>query len=132
MHPNKLGLCAGHVPSHEDSLTAMQREIAEELGVNINKSFLKFLTTEKKEKSYPNGLANRIFNDVYYLTTDKKINEFLIQLEELSEIFWVDYQEFKNKCLNNDPEVVFRKTPTDIQTFKLLDQIYSKIIHKEL
>jgi len=129
MHPNKLGLCAGHVPSNEDSITAMQREILEELGIKINPKSLNFLITEKKEQSFSNGLINKIFNDVFYLIVNKKVTDFKIQEEELSEILWIEYPKFKEKILNNDPEIVFRNTPTDLKTLKLLDQIYSKITH---
>lgn len=126
MNPNQIGLCAGHVPENEDSITAMVREISEELGIRIDPKLLIFLVTEKKERSFPNGLINRIFNDVYYLIIDKEISDFTIQEEELSEIFWIDYLEFKKKIINNDPEVGIQN---NTKTFNLLDQIYSKITH---
>jgi len=126
MNPNQIGLCAGHVPENEDSITAMIREISEELGIEVNQKSLNFLIAEKKEKSFPNGLINRIFNDVYYLIIDKEITDFKIQEEELSEIFWIDYMKFKERILNNDPEIGFRSTP---KILNLLDQIYSKIMH---
>lgn len=126
MNPNQIGLCAGHVPANENSITSMVREISEELGISINKESLTFLTTEKKERSFPNGLINRIFNDVYYLKTDKNISEFTIQIEELSEIFWIDYLKFKEKILNNDPEIGLK---TSHKILDLLDQIYSTIKH---
>jgi len=131
MNPNKIALCAGHVPTNEDSITAIIREIKEELGIQVNPHSLQFLITEKEEKSFPNGLINRIFNDVYYLIIDKDISEFTIQTEELSEIFWIDYKKFKEKKLNinPDPDIVVCNTPTDLKTFKLLDKIYSKIKH---
>ncbi len=126
MNPNQIGLCAGHVPENEDSITAMVREISEELGMKVNQKSLNFLITEKKEKSFSNGLINRIFNDVYYLIIDKEISDFKIQEEELSEIYWIDYLKFKEKMLNNDPEIAFRSNP---KILNLLDQIYSKIKH---
>lgn len=126
MNPNQIGLCAGHVPKNEDSITAMIREISEELGIQIEPKSLNFLITEKKEKSFPNGLVNRIFNDVYYLIIDREISKFKIQKEELSEIFWIDYMNLKERIFNNDPEIGFRSTP---KTLNLLDQIYSKIMH---
>ena len=131
MNPNKLALCAGHVSSKENSLTAMIREISEELGIQIKPSSLNFLITEKEEKSFPNGLINRIFNDVYYLIIDKEISDFTIQKDELSEILWIDYQSYKEKKLNinPDPDVVVCNTPTDLKTYKLLDKIYSTIKH---
>lgn len=126
MNPNQIGLCAGHVPANEDSITAMVREISEELGIKVNQKSLNLLVTEKKERSFPNGLINRIFNDVYYLIINKNITEFTIQEEELSEIFWIDYLGFKEKVINNDPEIGIQ---ANTKTFNLLDQIYSKITH---
>lgn len=129
MNPNKLGLCAGHVPSNEDSITAMVREISEEIGIQVTPNDIHFLITEQKDRSFPNGLVNRIFNDVYYLIIDKEINEFTIQEEELSELIWIDFLQFKKMILDSDPNVVIRNTPTDLKTLNLLDQIYSKIKH---
>ncbi|MDD4937667.1 MAG: NUDIX domain-containing protein [Candidatus Shapirobacteria bacterium] len=124
MNPNQIGLCAGHVPENEDSITAMIREISEELGIEVNQKSLNFLITEKKERSFPNSLINRIFNKVYYLKIDKEITDFKIQEEELSEIFWINYLEFKEKIQNKDPEIGIQ---TDFKTLDLLDKIYSKI-----
>ncbi|MPM96168.1 hypothetical protein SDC9_143326 [bioreactor metagenome] len=107
----------------------MIREISEELGINVDQKSLKLLTTEKKERSFPNGLINRIFNDVYYLIIDKEISDFTIQIEELSEIIWIDYLMFKKRVLNEDSELVFKPTPINIKTLNLLDKIYSTIKH---
>jgi isopentenyl-diphosphate delta-isomerase len=129
MDPNKLGLCAGHVPSNEDSITAIIREISEEIGVQVTSGDIHFLVTEKKDRSFPNGLINRIFNDVYYLIIDKKISEFTIQEEELSELIWIDFPQFKKMILDSYPSVVMKNTPVNIKTLNLLNKIYSTIKH---
>jgi isopentenyldiphosphate isomerase len=129
MNPNQIGLCAGHVPANEDSITSMIREISEELGIIVDQKSLNFLITEKKEKFFPNGLINRIFNDVYYLIIDKKISEFTIQEEELSELIWIDFPQFKKMILDSDPSVVMKNTPVNIKTLNLLNKIYSTIKH---
>lgn len=125
--PNKWALCAGHIPSNEDSITSAQRELFEEVGLKKNKNEIFYITTQKKEKIFAPNWINRIYDDVYYVLTDWDISEFKIQLEELNEIKWIDYRDFKNKVSRQDEDITLIWYPENIRMFKLLDKIYSKI-----
>ena len=128
MSPNKLEVCAGHVDYNNNSIETVINELSEEIGLNVQEKDVVYLTTEKKEKIFNENSINRIFNDVYYVLTDKNISEFKIQEEELSEVMWINYLDFKNRVLNNDDEIVFKVSNVEeVNTFALLDQIYSKI-----
>lgn len=127
-YPNKLGLCAGHVEYTQDSISTAQKELSEEISLNIKKEEIIFLKTEKKEKIFGKEIINRIFNDVYYLMSNKDVSEFKIQEEELSEVLWIDYLTFKNRILSNDDEITVKAdNPEVIDTLKLLGEIYYKI-----
>jgi isopentenyl-diphosphate Delta-isomerase len=130
MSPNKLEVCAGHVDSNNNSIETVINELSEEIGLNVDSKDVVYLTTEKKEKIFSENSINRIFNDVYYVVTDKNISEFKIQEEELSEVMWINYLDFKNRVLNNDDEIIFKiSNSEEAKTFELLDDLYSKIRH---
>ena len=122
--PNKLSICAGHIESKNDSITTAQIELQEEIGISKELKNIFYLLTEKKEKEFNKNLINRIFSDVYYIIENRDISKFTIQKEELSEVFWIDYLDFKKKIMDKDNEISITYTP---KKFELLDKIYSKI-----
>jgi len=122
--PNKLSICAGHIESSNDSITTVKIELEEELGILKDTKDIFYLLTEKTEKKVSEKFINRIFSDIYYVLEDKDISKIKIQKEELSEVFWINYIDFKKRIVNKDDEISITYTP---QKFKLLDKIYSKI-----
>ena len=131
--PNKLSLCAGHVESTKDSISTAKIELFEEIGIEVDIKDLHLLNNEKKEKIFGPNSFNRIFNDVYYLLIDKEISDFTIQEDELSEVLWMDYSEFKNRLLKHDEELTSRiESMEKTGTLALLDNLYSNITHKQI
>ena len=91
--PNMWDISSGGgVISGEDSCTAAERELYEELGVKVSlKDERPFLTIH-----YPRG-----FDDYYLVECDLNINEFTYQVEEVQEIKWASYSKIKRMQNNN-------------------------------
>lgn len=104
-NPNKWGLCAGHVQADESLEEAALREIKEEVGINVNENDL-FVLGEKEINLKD---TNSHITYFYYIKTNLKEKEFLIQTEELSEVKYFDIDKVINMILNHDESVVFKE-----------------------
>ena len=79
---------AGHVDAGEDLITACVRETEEELGIHFEKDDFKFI----KEWYMPDEWE---LGQIYLLNTNAKIEDMTLQVEEVEEVKWLDYQDFK-------------------------------------
>ena len=104
-HPNEWATTAGHIDIGENPLQAAVREIYEEIGLKLKENNLEFLFLEKI-----NASNNNHFKYIYYTKTDKKISEFVIQEEELSELKYISFEEFKNIIRTQNKEYAFSKS----------------------
>ena len=86
---------AGHIMTKEDALSGMIRETKEELGINTKKEDYTFLYQYIRDKSFE--LAY-----VYLLRKDIKLSDFHLQKEEVSEVKWMNFEEFKTLLYSND------------------------------
>ena len=103
-NPNKWGVTAGHVESGEEPLEVAKRETLKEIGLELKDDDLEFLFLEKSERK-----NNNHFKYMYYVKTNKKISEFVIQKEELNELKYITIDEFKDVIERQDEEYVFSK-----------------------
>ncbi len=87
VNPGKWGICGGKVEIGETTLDAGIRETFEEIGIALNKSELKFLSTAKNEKAY---------FTVYYVRKNVDINKCKIQEDELEELRYFKIEELEN------------------------------------
>lgn len=79
---NKWSKTGGHVDAGEDVMTAIQREIEEEVGVKILNENLKLLYIDKTEKdNFKKDINHRYFGYVYFTRVKYKIEEYKIQKE---------------------------------------------------
>ena len=85
--PNKWALTAGHIASGEDPLDVAVRETEEEIGLNVPENQMHLLFISKKAKKFSDTQYNNHFKYIYYAKTNMKISEFVLQEEELSEVF---------------------------------------------
>ena len=97
---------AGHIDTKESSIETVVREGKEELGIDINLEKLKLLFTNKEEL-YHDNIYNREFVDVYVYEDDIDINSLKIQKEEVSDVKWMDYEEFIKKINKKNNEFLF-------------------------
>lgn len=103
--PNKWATCAGHIETGESVEHAMLRELEEELNFITIIDKLELMWIQKRE-DMP---LNRFFQYMYFIKTNWKIEDYKIQLEELSELKYVSFEEFERIIDLQDSEVTFSK-----------------------
>ena len=88
-HPNKWDMpSAGHVVAGETSIQGAIRETFEELGIQTKESDYKFVFEYIQDKSFE-------IAQVYLLKINLDISKLNLQKEEVSEVKWLSYDEFK-------------------------------------
>ena len=88
-HPNKWDMpSAGHVVAGETSIQGAIRETFEELGIQTKESDYKFVFEYIQDKSFE-------IAQVYLLKINLDISKLNLQKEEVSEVKWISYEEFK-------------------------------------
>ena len=87
INPSKWGICGGKVEIGETPLDAGIRETFEEIGINLDKDELKFLSMGKNEKAH---------FTVYYIRKNIDINKCKIQEDELEEVRYFKIEELEN------------------------------------
>lgn len=93
----------GHASSGDDSLTTAQKEIQEELGIEIPKEEIKFIGTLTAQNIQRNGrFINNEFNDVYIVRADTQIKNMTLQKEEVDEVRFVPLEEMKERLSRSD------------------------------
>lgn len=95
-YPGKYAIVAGHLELGEDPKDAAVRETMEEVGLEINVERLEFLFVGE-DKSKPKGSTNNSFLYNYFYMTDLEIKDFRINLEELSEVKYIDIEKLEKE-----------------------------------
>ncbi|MBP3920745.1 MAG: NUDIX domain-containing protein [Bacilli bacterium] len=121
-NPNMLDISsAGHLSAGDDSLSGAIRELKEELNIDIKPEELQFIKTIKRSSKYTSTFINNEFDDLYILRTTKSIDDMKYQEEEISEIFYVPYKEFKNMVEDRQPDLLRHEEEFEI-LFNLFDK----------
>lgn len=123
---------AGHVTSGGESRLTAERELEEELGVNLNMGGFEmdFLFRERSQncgETKKHGMfQDNEFQDVYILK-GKDIDEkdFELQEEEVAEIRYVHYTELQRRLECQDPMFVPRPAQYQKRFFKWLSEVYN-------
>ncbi|MCI8544769.1 MAG: NUDIX domain-containing protein [Bacilli bacterium] len=124
--PNMLDIsCAGHLSAGDCSLDGALRELKEELDLEINPKELIFIKTLQRSWKDNHGFVDNEYDDLYILRTDKKIEEMVYQKEEISEIFFVSYQKFKEMVASRQPDMVMYDEEFEI-LFGMFDKEFDK------
>lgn len=118
IEPNKWAWHGGHVIAGETNEESIIRETKEELGINLFLNDIKLLVELKRDK-----LPNRQFTTAYYSKCDLDINDFNIQKEELSEVKWFSFDEFKDMIYNNHPDMMFKNNENTKKIIEALETI---------
>lgn len=125
-NPNMLDIsCAGHLTAGDNSVSGATRELKEELNLDVKPSELQFIKTIKRNSKYTATFINNEFDDLYILRTTKSIEEMKYQEEEISEIFYIPYKEFKNMVNNRQPDLLRHDEEFEI-LFELFDNEFGK------
>ena len=123
-HPNKWTTAtSGHLSAGASSIEGAIREIGEEIGLEVKESELQYLFTVK-ESGVNNNQEKKIIEneitDVYLLKKDIDISNLKLQPEEVSEVKWFSYGEFKKMVLEDDPNLVPHRE-MQLKIIKILD-----------
>lgn len=125
-NPNMLDIsCAGHLSAGDNSIGGAIRELKEELNLDINPEELKYIKTLKRSSKYTASFINNEFDDIYILRTNKSIQDMKYQREEISEIFFVKYKEFKKMVNNKQPDLLRHDDEFEI-LFNMFDSEFDK------
>ena len=89
--PGEWAATGGAAISGEDSYTAANRELYEELGIESNENTLKKLARLRRRNS---------LLDVWYIKTDVKSDDLRLQVDEVAEARWVSRDDFMNMVKN--------------------------------
>lgn len=99
---------AGHIESGENIAQTLIRETKEELGLDIssvveNTEYLHTFQEIKYEND--NEYIDNEFYTVFYLEADFKLEEMTLQKEEVQEVCYIDYQDFRQLIEKKDPSL---------------------------
>ena len=92
VYPGMWAITGGAVDSGELPITALYREIKEELGITVTPDETELLLS--LARTYD-------FVDIYLVKKDIDINEIIMQPEEVQEVKWVSIDEFKTLLNEN-------------------------------
>ena len=89
-NPNEWDMpSAGHVVAGETSIEGAIRETYEELGIETKESDYNFIGEYIADKSFE-------IAQVYLLKMDLDVSKLNLQKEEVSEVKWLSFNDFKN------------------------------------
>lgn len=97
----------GHVLSGEKSITAAQRELKEELGIEARVNELRFIGTVKSALKDGPYYDNQ-FCDIYFLFCDTELIEMKKQKEEVAQIKFIPLNELETFMQKNSDAFVPR------------------------
>ena len=120
--PNKWGITAGHVDAGEEPIKVAIREVFEEIGLELSKEEIEFLFIAKKHKKFSDTQYNNNFQYIYFAKTNKKIEEYVIQEEELSELKYISIEELEKVIENKDEKYTFSKSEYFETLMKILNE----------
>ena len=91
-HPNCWDISgAGHIRAGESVIDGAIRELKEELGVETKEKDLQYVATIKSTKNP----KNMEFQYLYLLKSNKKIEEYVFEDNEVSEVKYVHFEELE-------------------------------------
>ena len=100
-NPNKWAKTGGQVEAKETVEEAIYREVKEELGIEIPKEQIKVVDIHKSDNKSRRFAYNFIF------VVNYKINDYILQKEEVAEVKYVTIEDIELAKKNNDSNYTF-------------------------
>lgn len=96
-HPNCWDISgAGHIRAGETVTEGAIRELKEELGIKADENELKFIAIVKSTKDP----RNQEFGYVYLLENNSKIEDYIFEDDEVSEVKYIFFEELEKMVAN--------------------------------
>lgn len=115
--PNKYGLCAGHVDPNEPIIQTAIRETFEETGIKLTEDDLKFIEIYVNDEE-----GNKHFKYMYFVRTTMKIEDMIMQEEEVSELKYITLEELKKIVEEKNPNYTFSNKPYMSKILKIIEE----------
>lgn len=100
-NPNKWAKTGGQVDSGESADEAIYREVKEELGIEIPKEQIKVLEIYKSDEK------NKRFAYNYLFVINYKIDDYILQADEVAEVKYFSIEDMEGAKKNNDVNYTF-------------------------
>lgn len=97
----------GHIESGETNDRTIVREFMEELGLDVSARLcdIRYLYTFRERIEANDGaFIDDTFYDVYMLRMDPNIEALVLQEDEVQEVKWCAYEDFKRAVQNRDKQ----------------------------
>lgn len=105
-NPNKWTASAsGHLSAGDTEIEGAMRELQEEIGVKADEKELKYLGMIKEQWSNEKRKISHM-SIVYLLFKNVKIEQLILQEEEVSEVKYVSYRDFEKMLQEKNEDIV--------------------------
>lgn len=124
-NPNKIDVSvSAHVDPDETATQAMLREAREEIGLTdseyLYNNMQKFAENKINLTDY--GRQGRYIMHFYLAFLDNSLESYTKQDSEVEELFFMDYEEVKQRVRSDDPEMLMPKSDEAERIFSILDE----------
>lgn len=102
VNPNKWTRTGGHVDAGETPLIGIQRETQEEVGVKIPIDKIELIDIKKQSRE-----KGKHFVYSYFAFVNYKLEDYTMQMEEVSDLKYMSIEEMEEAYKNNDENYTF-------------------------
>lgn len=123
-NPGKIDVSvSGHVRANETLTQAMLREASEEIGLTDSEHLCSRMQkfAENKINLADYGRQGRYIMHFYLAFLNNSLESYKKQDEEVEELFFMDYEELKQRVRNDDQEILIPKSEEAERIFSILD-----------